>query len=170
MIIKSTGLSVKDAFIVMLKIVLTINSLLTIFFMKSKYNGIQQERHLHEYEKIKVKVDSTVDWMSGSSSGRAENTIMYYNNPKKGQIVLTYRQQYKQPCEYIKAVDYKESHHDSINIWYHRKYKNYYADEESYSVKSSIPKNYFIIIKLSTILGVIYIIWLLLPLKKDNKK
>lgn len=158
----SKGFSLREIIVLFTKFFLFGNAIMTAVLWQSQYrNSIQSRMHVDEYLKIKVLIDSTVNSVSGFSSGQKNNLYSYYSKPKEGVVkVSAYPNNQNSTLEYYKLISYKESHHDSINVWYHPLYKNYYAEEYQVSVKEAFNKKKFIKLSIFFYVGVLTIIYI----------
>jgi hypothetical protein len=92
-------------------------------------------RHEHEYEKIKVSVDSLEknNILLVESGSDIIVYKAYYTNPE-GEVTIRddtyylFKSKNEKP-NIAQFSEYYEAHHDSIQVWYHPKLKDFYAKE-----------------------------------------
>lgn len=150
-----------ESIILGIKFLLFCNAFMTIVFWQRDYRtAIQTKNHIKEYKKVKVYIDSVVRYTSGSTSGQRKHLANYYRKPQRGSIEVTFKVNEYQNSDYESLMDYKASHHDSINIWYHPKYKDYYAEEHQVSVEEAFNHRGFINLSILFYIGVLTIIYI----------
>lgn len=148
--------------------ILCANAFMTVVWYQVQYRKILQVKiYAKEYKKVKVLVDSIVTYSGGSGSGKNYFLEAHYKKPK-GWVKVRYDYNEYPNSKYQKLEAYKKAHNDSINVWYHPKYYNHYAEEKEISVTEILNKNGVIILSILFYVGVLTIIYIVYILVKKK--
>lgn len=137
--------------------------------------NIKLIHYSNDYKKIKVKVDSLSIWDDSGPEGGSSLKYILFLNKYNRQIVLTDPKEsvtgriFGDTLKIPQLLNYMETHHDSIWVWYHPKAQTIYAKEDDVALDIS-PYKQSAFFNFLGLIGAIYGLFYLINQKRKSIK